>query len=117
MSTSFNTEQRDHLVEVTSLTYTDGEIVRNEPVHISPEAAIGFANKLIQTATAALTHAIRDMAAGHCATCNNLRMIHPLKHGRPTAQHCPDCWPMWSNAMRNLPTISSLVELEAKELR
>lgn len=41
---------------------------------------------------------LRDAVCGPCEECGNTRMVHPLRHGRPSAEHCPTCWPKWTAA-------------------
>lgn len=34
-----------------------------------------------------------DALCGSCDLCGNTRMVHPLRYGRPVAEHCPTCHP------------------------
>lgn len=114
---SLGTEQVGHMVFVTSLDTSSGSVERRDPIAISPRDAFALAAKLIQSAEHALTYAVRDAAAGDCETCGNLRMIHPERHGRPSAERCPDCTDAWAKAEDRTPTLAVLAELEREVLR
>lgn len=112
-SFTLNTEQRGHIVLLTALSTSGGEVTRLPAFALTPAEAIGIAFKLIQSAEIALSEAITDTRLGECATCKNFRMVDTRKHGQQWMEHCPDCA---SGEKPAIPTIPTMVELERKIL-
>lgn len=109
-------ELRGHAVVITGWSYDEN----HDPAHaevgwMSPERALSLAADLTQAATRALRYAVRDIAAGDCETCHNLRLVTRKRaNGVAFQEHCPECRARWDAAFENIPTHPALVAIEAE---
>lgn len=58
---------------------------------LSPSDALDLARQLINSATPQMENLVDSASRGECDTCNNLRMVTVVKHGRDCQEHCPAC--------------------------
>lgn len=79
---------------------------------MAPETALELAQSLIQSAALAIHNQRRNLVAGNCDTCQNVRMTMDERDMRI---HCPDC--SGNSEQRPIPTIPGWAEDEAALIR
>lgn len=92
---NINAEDRpigDYVVDLRINTFLDGTIATID-YDLTLDAARSLRDRLIGAITGVERRILDDVTAGPCDLCGNVRMIYPLRHGRPSAEHCPICRP------------------------